>query len=69
MRRFMLLRVEDESGISGTGMVAEGVQFTDGRCAMRWRTDLRSTALYDSIEDLESIHGHGGKTVVVWIDQ
>lgn len=69
MRRFYLDRVEDESGVSGTGHVAEGVQFSDGRCAMRWRTSLASTTVYDCIEDLEAIHGHGGKTVVVWIDE
>jgi hypothetical protein len=37
---FMLRRTEDVSGLSGTGMVAEGVEFTDGRVAMRCRTEL-----------------------------
>lgn len=67
-RRFLFRRDEDESGISGTGYVAEGVQFTDGRCAVRWRTDRASVAVYDSIEDVEFIHGHNGKTSIVWID-
>lgn len=44
MRTFELHRVEDETGISGTGIVAEGVIFGDGTCAMRWRTKDRSTA-------------------------
>lgn len=68
MRRFNLVRNEDESGVSGTGTVAQGVQFSDGTCAMRWLTETASTAVYDSIADLEKIHGHGGKTVVEWID-
>lgn len=68
MRRFKLIRKEDESGISGTGNVAGGVEFDDGTCAMRWDTATASTGLYNNITELEAIHGHGGKTIVVWID-
>lgn len=68
MRRFNLVRNEDESGVSGTGTVAQGTEFDDGTCAMRWLTAKASTAVYDSILDLEEIHGHGGKTVIEWID-
>ena len=64
---FILRREEDETGVSGTGAVAQGVVFTDGRVAMRWMTDIRSTAIYDSIEDVERIHGHEGKTKVVFL--
>lgn len=62
MLLFELHRIEDESGVSGTGVVAEGVIFEDGVCAMRWKTAKASTCVYDSIQDLEAIHGHGGKT-------
>jgi len=34
MRTFFLERIEDETGISGTGIVAEGVEFSDGQIAM-----------------------------------
>jgi L-alanine-DL-glutamate epimerase-like enolase superfamily enzyme len=68
-RRFVLRRNEDETGISGVGEVAEGVQFTDGTCAMRWRTALASTAVYDSVDDVEAIHGHQGRTLIVWVDE
>lgn len=67
-RRFALWRDEDQTGVSGTGTVAEGVQFGDGRCAMRWLTPVTSGAFYDSISDVESIHGHNGATKVVWLD-
>jgi hypothetical protein len=67
MLLFELHRLEDETGISGTGRVAEGVQFSDGSCAMRWLTPLASTAIYASIEDIDAIHGHGGKTVISWL--
>lgn len=66
MRLFWLNRVEDETGVSGTGKVAGGVVFPDGKVAMRWFTQTASTALYDSIQDVEEIHGHGGKTQVVY---
>lgn len=68
MRRFNLVRNEDETGVSGTGIVAQGVEFDDGTCSMRWLTATASTAVYNSIVDLDKIHGHGGKTVVEWID-
>jgi len=66
MKTFYLQRIEDESGVSGTGKVAEGVVFWDGTCAMKWRTDISSVAFYKSVEDLEYIHGHQGKTKVVY---
>jgi len=66
MKTFLLVREEDETGISGTGIVAEGVQFTDGTIAMRWLTEHTSTAIYKDEETLLHIHGHGGKTTVHW---
>lgn len=67
-RRFQLVRQIDETGISGTGIVAHGVEFTDGTCAMRWKSAHKSTALYDNMKDLDAIHGHNGATVIEWID-
>jgi hypothetical protein len=69
MRRFNLVRRVDESGVSGTGLVAEGIEFGDGTVAMRWKSrEHHSTSLWDSIDDLIAIHGHGGMTTVGWID-
>lgn len=68
LRLFALERLEDESGVSGVGEVAQGVVFDDGTCAMRWLTSKASTAIYDSIVDLEAIHGHGGKTKVAYLN-
>lgn len=66
MRTFVLFREEDPSGVSGCGVVAEGVEFDDGTVALRWRTLHRSTALYDGMAVLLAIHGHDGRTRVVW---
>lgn len=62
---FVLKRVEDETGVSGTGIIAEGVVFTDGTAVLRWVTKYKTTTVYNSIEDVENIHGHGGKTQIV----
>lgn len=68
-RRFVVQRDEDETGVSGTGQVVEGVQFEDGRVAFRWCVKPeRSTGSFDTIEGMMEIHGHDGKTHVVWVD-
>jgi len=66
LRTFVLERDTDVSGVSGTGTVCEGVQFSDGRCVMRWLGGLSSVAIYDSSDDLLAIHGHDGATRLVW---
>lgn len=68
MRRFELHRVEDKTGVSGTGVIAEGVEFGDGTAVLRWKTQFRSTGFYASMTELEAIHGHGGTTKTVWLD-
>lgn len=68
MRRFELQRDTDVSGVSGSGVVAQGIQFDDGTCALRWLTSLASTGIYASAAELETIHGHGGLTRLVWLD-
>lgn len=71
MRRFTLLRHEDATGISGTGVVAEGVEFTDGIVVMKWIVgDFRSMTIWNQgIEAVREIHGHDGRTEVLWIDE
>lgn len=66
-RLFQLHRDVDVSGISGTGIVADGVVFPDGVSVIRWRGERQSTVVWPSVEDVEAIHGHGGATRVVWL--
>lgn len=73
MRRFALYRHEDASGVSGTGHVADGVQFFTrgnwpGKCVIYWRTQNTSVAVYDSIDAVKAIHGHDGRTEILWPD-
>ena len=73
MRIFALVRDEDVSGISGTGTIAEGVEFSDGTVVMRWLPSdgpvghiQQTLAMHPSIGNVERLHGHGGRTRVVW---
>jgi hypothetical protein len=66
---FFLVRDVDATGISGTGKVAQGFVFQDGTAALRWLTHTGSTGFYTSVEDLEKIHGHGGATRLVFINE
>ncbi|QNO12532.1 hypothetical protein SEA_MULCHMANSION_116 [Streptomyces phage MulchMansion] len=68
MRLFELHRDVDASGVSGTGVVAQGVEFDNGQCCMTWLTEWNSVAVYPDIATLEAIHGHNGNTRVVWIE-
>jgi hypothetical protein len=55
-------RAEDESGVSGTGRVAEWVEYTDGVVVVRWLSNLASTNVHPNMKAAEMVHGHQGKT-------
>jgi hypothetical protein len=69
-RHFRLIRDVDVSDVSGTGHVADGVIFSDGEAAVhflgRWPT---TTPHPDGIEAVQAIHGHGGATRIVFLDE
>jgi hypothetical protein len=69
LRRFLLVRTEDVSGTSGTGVVAEGVEWSDGTCGVHWLSQLACWSTYASMKVVEEVHGHDGRTVVQWIDE
>lgn len=66
MRTFHLVRDEDESGVSGTGEVAEGVLFSNSKAVITWKTIHKSVCIYDSLAEMLAVHGHGGRTRVIW---
>lgn len=68
MRRFVLDRSVDATGTSGTGIVAEGVQFSNGQVVIHWLSQLEAINVYTNAVVLEQLHGHGGNTVVKWMD-
>lgn len=69
MRRFIMIRNKDLTGISGTGVVAEGAVFSDGLSILRWLRSPFALGVYPSLDDLIAVHGHGGASQVVFIDE
>lgn len=67
--RFYLDRRKDRTGVSSVGRVADGTQFSDGTVVLRWRTSQPSTVVYASIDACVHVHGHGGDTRLVWLDE
>jgi hypothetical protein len=68
-RPFVLMRETDVSGVSGTGVVADGCAFPDGTVALRWRGGNPTSVVFhdNGVESVEVIHGHGGATRLVWL--
>ena len=69
MKTFLLVRNEDVSGVSGTGVIAEGVEFENGKCVLGWLPLYRSVSMYDSVDEMEAVHGHNGRTYIEWIKE
>jgi hypothetical protein len=76
-RTFKLLRIDDETGVSGIGHVAYGVRWPDGSVSMRWIGSTPSFVNYEGIppstileregdKHVEIVHGHAGKTRLVY---
>jgi hypothetical protein len=68
MRRFVLIRVEDLTGVSGTGEVAEGTVFSSGLAVIHWLREPYAMGVYQTLEDVISVHGHEGRTQLQFID-
>lgn len=58
MRRFYVERRFDASGVSGTGVVLEGVHFSTGVVVIHWLTPppRGSISVFDSFEQFLTIH-------------
>lgn len=66
---FYMIRHADESGVSGTGHVLDGVLWPNGRVTVCWRTERSSVAVYSSYDDFYFIHieSHGKDSAsVIW---
>lgn len=70
-RPFVLKRDRDISGVSGCGVVADGIVFPDGHAAIHWRGKWPLTTPHpDGLESILAIHDHGGQgdLHVIWPD-
>ena len=70
VRRFYLHRTEDVTGVSGTGVVAEGCVFSDGTAVLRWLTDWPTSVVWHDrgADAIEHVHGHDGRTRIIYLD-
>ncbi len=65
---FQFVRIEDVSGVAGTGVVATGYVAPNGKACMFWTVPGKpqTVVVADQFEDL-CVHLHGGQTMVEWI--
>jgi len=58
IRTFTVCRQKDETGISGEGVVMEGVMFATGHTVIHWLTPAPrgSIAFFDAFDDFIKIH-------------
>ena len=67
--------MHDQGGVSGTGHLLDGIQFSNGKVAVAWlgKGELKvgSVSVFDNIEDFIAIHinSHpGNETKLIWED-
>ena len=67
-RAFRLVRDTDVTGVSGTGVVAEGVEFSDGSVALRWTSAWPTSVVFHDrgMDSVRAVHGHNGATRIEW---
>ena len=73
IRTFTVCRINDESGVSGTGIVIEGITLATGQCVVHWLypTPRGSIAIFDSISDFATVHikpHPGNETIITYED-
>lgn len=64
MQTFVLNRIRDISGVSGTGIVAEGIVFSNGRVVLCWVGETPSINIYNDLASVNIVHGHRGATQI-----
>ena len=73
IRTFTVCRINDESGVSGTGVVIEGITLATGQCVVHWLypAPRGSIAIFDSISDFATVHikpHPGNETIITYED-
>ena len=78
-RLFYIVRHGDESGVSGTGRVLDGILWANGWVNVMWRTDLdplkagmSSLTFFPTFRSFMDIHVNShptNETEIVWVDE
>ena len=70
-RLFQMVRNNDETGVSGTGVVADGIEFPNGMVSVCWRSKTPSVNVYRSFVEFKHVHidAHpSNDTEIKWAD-
>lgn len=73
IRTFTVARRADETGVSGTGVVIEGVTLATGQCIVHWLypPPRGGIAIFDSMNDFIRVHigpHPANKTIITYQD-
>ena len=73
IRTFTIYRTSDETGVSGDGIIIEGVVLATGQAIIHWLTPAPrgSIAVFDSLDDFTKIHINphpGNRTIITFED-
>lgn len=78
MRTFKMIRKEDLTGTSGTGIVATGTVLNNGQTTLSWCVPAKvadgsyraitTITTYNSWQDCILLHGHNGRTFIQFDD-
>lgn len=73
IRTFTVFRGHDETGVSGEGIVIEGVVLATGQCIVHWLypPPRGGIAVFDSLEDFVKVHIRPhptNKTIITYED-
>ena len=73
IRTFTVYRDDDESGVSGTGVVIEGVKLASGQAIIHWLypPPRGGIAIFDSMDDFIKVHIQphpSNKTIITYED-
>lgn len=66
-RLFVLNRLRDPGGVSGTGCVAEGMVASNGQVVVFWKVSPFGVTHWSSVGDMMYVHGHGTDTRLEWV--
>jgi|TARA_R110001583_G_scaffold105875_1_gene253880 hypothetical protein len=73
IQTFTVYRTEDETGVSGDGIVIEGVRLATGQCIVHWLypPPRGGIAIFDSMTDFINVHiapHPSNKTIITFAD-
>ena len=73
IRTFTVCRQSDETGVSGEGVIIEGIIWATGQCVIHWLypPPRGGFAIFDSLEDFLKVHVYphpGNGTILTYSD-